>query len=335
LDATQSQVSELVRLRNSQTSLSFFVVPGNVKDIRLDVFLSMSEIGLSRSRIQSLIRDRNIQVNGNLSKPSRRLKGGDKVSIHVPPPSVINLTPQDVEFSVVYEDRSLIVVSKPAGVVVHPAPGHYEGTLVHGLLKHCKDLSGIGGELRPGIVHRLDKDTSGLMVVAKNDNAHLSLAGQFKNGAIRKKYAAIVHGRLKTTEGEVNLPIGRHPVKRKKMAVLPKGGRQAITIWRKTEEFEAGFSFLSILLKTGRTHQIRVHMSHMGHPLAGDLVYGYGPNWWKRNFSTGKRVSCRAERQMLHSTLLGFKHPETDIFMEFESPLPQDMVEMLEALRKG
>jgi 23S rRNA pseudouridine1911/1915/1917 synthase len=304
-----------------------------MEDVRLDVFLSASEIGLSRSRIQSLIRDGNIQVNGNLSKPSQRLKGGDKISIRVPPPSVVNMTPQDVDFSVIYEDRSLIVVSKPAGVVVHPAPGHYEGTLVHGLLKHCKDLSGIGGELRPGIVHRLDKDTSGLMVVAKNDKAHLSLASQFKNGAIRKKYAAIVHGRLKTTEGEMNLPIGRHPVKRKKMAVLPKGGRQAITRWRKTEEFDAGFSFLSILLKTGRTHQIRVHMAHMGHPLAGDLVYGYGQNWWKRNFSTGKGFSYRPERQMLHSTLLGFIHPEKDSFMEFESLLPQDMVRMLEVLR--
>ena len=313
--------------------MSVFMYPENMKNSRLDVFLSMSENGLSRSRIQSLIRDGNVQVNGHLSKPSRLLKSGDKVSITVPPPSVINLTPQDVDFSVVYEDKSLIVVSKPAGVVVHPAPGHYEGTLVHGLLKHCTDLSGIGGELRPGIVHRLDKDTSGLMVVAKNDNAHLSLASQFKAGVVKKKYAAIVHGRMKSMEGEVNLPIGRHPVRRKKMAVLSRGGRPAVTRWRKVEEFDAGFSFLSILLKTGRTHQIRVHMSHMGHPLAGDLVYGYGPNWWKRNFSTGKRVSCRAEKQMLHSKHLGFTHPEKNTFMAFESSLPQDMVRMLEVLR--
>ena len=192
--------------------------------------------------------------NGHLSKPSHRLKCGDRVDIGVPPPSAVNLVPQDVNFSVIYEDRSLIVVSKPAGVVVHPPPGHSEGTLVHGLLKHCTDLSGIGGELRPGIVHRLDKDTSGLLVAAKNDNAHLSLARQFKSGEVKKEYAAIVHGRMKTNVGEVNLPIGRHPVNRKKMTVVSKGGRPSITRWQKVEEFEAGFSFLSILLKTGRIH---------------------------------------------------------------------------------
>ncbi|HIJ20679.1 MAG TPA: RluA family pseudouridine synthase, partial [Deltaproteobacteria bacterium] len=200
-----------------------------MKDIRLDVFLSMNEPGLSRSRIQSLIKEGNVKVNENLSKPSQRLKCGDRVDISVPPPSAVNLVPQDVNFSVIYEDRSLIVVSKPAGVVVHPAPGHSEGTLVHGLLKHCKDLSGIGGELRPGIVHRLDKDTSGLLVAAKNDRAHLSLARQFKSGEVKKEYAAIVHGRMKTNVGEVNLPIGRHPVNRKKMTVVSKGGRQSIT----------------------------------------------------------------------------------------------------------
>ena len=257
------------------------------------------------------------------------------MDISVPPPSAVTLVPQEVNFSVIYEDKSLIVVSKPAGVVVHPAPGHSEGTLVHGLLKHCRDLSGIGGELRPGIVHRLDKDTSGLMVAAKNDNAHLSLARQFKSGAVKKEYAAIVHGRMKTHTGEVNLPVGRHPVKRKKMAVVSKGGRHAITIWRKVEEFDAGFSFLSILLKTGRTHQIRVHMSHIGHPLAGDLIYGHGPNWWKRNCPVGKRFSCQVQRQMLHSFRLAFTHPENDRFMEFESALPRDMVELLDALRTG
>jgi len=315
--------------------LSFFVLHENMKDIRLDVFLSMNEPGLSRSRIQSLIKEGNVKVNENLSKPSQRLKCGDRVDISVPPPSAVNLVPQDVNFSVIYEDRSLIVVSKPAGVVVHPAPGHSEGTLVHGLLKHCKDLSGIGGELRPGIVHRLDKDTSGLLVAAKNDRAHLSLARQFKSGEVKKEYAAIVHGRMKTNVGEVNLPIGRHPVNRKKMTVVSKGGRQSITRWQKVEEFEAGFSFLSILLKTGRTHQIRVHMSHIGHPLAGDSVYGHGLSWWKRNCPAGKLLSCQAQRQMLHSFHLGFTHPENNTFMEFESPLPQDMVELLEALRMG
>ena len=314
--------------------MSLFVLPENMRDIRLDLFLSLREPGLSRSRIQSLIKHGNVQVNEHLSKPSQRLKSGDRIEIVIPPPSAVNLIPQDVDFAVIYEDKSLIVVSKPAGVVVHPAPGHSEGTLVHGLLKHCRDLSGIGGELRPGIVHRLDKDTSGLLVAAKNDNAHLSLARQFKSGDIRKEYAAIVHGRMKTHVGEVNRPIGRHPVKRKKMAVVSKGGRQAITAWRMVEEFDAGFSFLSILLKTGRTHQIRVHMSHIGHPLIGDSVYGYGPNWWKRNFPVGKGVSWQVERQMLHSLRLAFTHPENNRLMEFESPLPQDMVLALDRLRR-
>ena len=315
--------------------MAFFVLPENMRDIRLDLFLSLSEPGLSRSRIQSLIKEGNVQVNGHFSKPSHRLKSGDRIDIAVPPPSAVNLVPQDVNFSVIYEDRSLIVVSKPAGVVVHPAPGHSEGTLVHGLLKHCTDLSGIGGELRPGIVHRLDKDTSGLLVAAKNDNAHLSLARQFKSGCIRKEYAALVHGRMKTNVGGVNLPIGRHPVKRKKMAVISKGGRQAITAWRMVEEFDAGFSFLSILLKTGRTHQIRVHMAHIGHPLIGDFIYGHGPGWWKKNFPVGKGFSCEVQRQMLHSFRLGFTHPENSRFMEFESPLPQDMVQVLDSLRMG
>lgn len=314
--------------------LSFFVLPENMNNVRLDIFLSMREPCLSRSRIQSLIREGNVKVNEELSKPGRRLKGGDIIHIIVPPPTAVNLLPQDVNFSVIFEDASLIVVSKPAGIVVHPAPGHYEGTLVHGLLKHCNDLSGIGGELRPGIVHRLDKDTSGLLVVAKNDKAHLSLARQFKSGDVRKEYVAIVHGRMKTNAGEVNLPVGRHPVKRKKMAVVAKGGRQAVTRWQKVEEFQTGFSFLSILLKTGRTHQIRVHMSHIGHPLAGDSVYGHGLNWWKKNVPAGKAFVCPLQRQMLHSFHLAFRHPESNAFMEFESPLPQDMVLLLEALRR-
>ncbi len=317
------------------TSLTFFVSPENSNDIRLDLFLFAREPALSRSRIQSLIKEGNVAVNGEFCKPGRRLKSGDRVEIRVPSPTAVNLMPQKVDFSVLYEDASLVVVAKPAGLVVHPAPGHSDGTLVHGLLMHCRDLSGIGGELRPGIVHRLDKNTSGLLVAAKNDRAHLSLARQFKSGDIKKEYAAIVHGRMKSMIGEVNLPIGRHPVNRKKMAVVSSRGRQAITGWRKIEEFDAGFSRLSITLKTGRTHQIRVHLSHIGHPLAGDDVYGHGPSWWKRHFPDGKRSLCRPERQMLHSFRLGFTHPEKGTFMEFECPLPQDMMKVLEGLRAG
>ena len=301
---------------------------------RLDVFLCNSSRDLSRARIQTLIRDGYAEINGRPSKPSHRLRAGDRVSLTIPPPTLPDLTPDEVEFQIIYEDSSLIVLSKPAGIVVHPAPGHSTGTLVHGLLKHCKDLSGIGGELRPGIVHRLDKDTSGLMVAAKNDRAHASLAKQFKSGAVKKQYLALVHGRIDGEEGKITLPIARHPSKRKKMTVVLSGGRQALTLWQKLAEFEMGFSLLSISLKTGRTHQIRVHLSHIGHPVAGDPVYGYGPNWWKRRFPKKNGPLLNLKRQMLHSKRLGFIHPVNKNYIEFEAPLPDDMKHALEILEQ-
>ena len=303
------------------------------EDLRLDVFLSSRPISLSRARIQSLIKDGYVRVNSHPAKPSYKLKAGDRIHLSIPPVAVLALEPEPVAFGVVYEDESLIVVDKPAGLVVHPAPGHSTGTLVHGLLMHCRDLSGVGGLLRPGIVHRLDKDTSGLMVAAKSQVAHESLAEQFKSGRVKKEYVAIVHGRVRGEKGKIDLPIARHPRRRKEMSVALSGGRRALTLWEKVDEFQTGFSFLSLSLKTGRTHQIRVHLSHMGHPVAGDATYGYGRNWWRLHPLHQKGLLPVVQRQMLHSRRLGFFHPTRRQYVEFESPPAEDMAAILHVLR--
>ena len=310
-----------------------FDIPIKCQDFRLDVFLSCHLIGLSRSKIQSLIKNRHVKVNRCPSKSSYKLRAGDHVSVSIPAPSSQILEPESVEFSIVHEDNSLIVVNKPAGIVVHPAPGHTTGTLVHGLLQHCHNLSGVGGMLRPGIVHRLDKDTSGLMVVAKSDQIHALLARQFKTGIVKKQYVALVHGRVKENEGKIDLPVARHPKKRKEMSVTLSGGRRALTLWQKIEEFDSDFSLLSISIKTGRTHQIRVHLSHLGHPVVGDPIYGYGRNWWKRHPFYKKGFLPAIHRQMLHSGKLGFIHPAEDCYLEFEVPLPDDMERAVRALK--
>ena len=311
----------------------FCEIPENDQDTRLDVFLCNRSMGLSRSRIQSLIKEGHARVNGRPSKASHKLKSGDRVFLAIPPPSEMILTPDDVEFQVIYEDDALIVLSKPAGVVVHPGPGHSTKTLVHGLLKHCKDLSGIGGTLRPGIVHRLDKDTSGLMVAAKSDLAHASLSGQLKAGLVKKQYLTIVHGHLSGEKGEIALPIARHPVRRKEMAVVESGGRHALSLWRKLVEFQCGFSFLSVSIKTGRTHQIRVHLSYIGHPVAGDPVYGYRRDRRKKRSTRQAELLPDFDRQMLHASRLGFIHPVTQNYVEFESALPYDMKHALDRLK--
>ena len=313
--------------------LSFYV-PIKCQDLRLDVFLSSRLMGLSRSRIQSLIKNGHVKVNTCPSKSSRKLRVGDHISVSVPPPSSEILEPEAVEFGVVHEDNSLIIINKPPGVVVHPSPGHTTGTLVHGLLQHCHNLSGVGGVLRPGIVHRLDKDTSGLMVVAKSDQIHASLAKQFKTGMVKKQYVALVHGRVKENEGEIDLPIARHPKKRKEMSVTISGGRRALTLWQKIEEFDSDFSLFLITTKTGRTHQIRVHLSHISHPVVGDPVYGYGRNWWKRQPLYKKGFLPAIKRQMLHARKLGFTHPAEDRYLEFKVPLPNDMESVVRALKR-
>lgn len=311
----------------------FYDGPDEGKQVRLDVFVSSSSIGLSRSRIQALIKSGNIKLNNCLSRPSHKLKAGDEISVLIPPPSASMLEAEPVDFSIIHEDGSLIVLNKPAGLVVHPAPGHATGTLVHGLLQHCQDLSGIGGILRPGIVHRLDKDTSGLMVIAKNDYAHTFLAKQFKNGVVKKQYIALVHGRIKGDRGTIDLPIARHSTKRKQMSVALSAGRRALTFWEKIQEFDSGFSLLSLSLKTGRTHQIRVHLSHAGHPVVADAVYGYGRKWWKKQALRQTGMLPSIERQMLHSSKLGFIHPDQERYLEFEAPLPDDMEQMVHALK--
>jgi len=311
----------------------FYDGPDRGKQVRLDFFVSTSSIGLSRSRIQSLIKDGDIKLNNCLSRPSHKLKVGDKISVLIPPPSASKLEAEPVDFNIIHEDGSLIVLNKPAGLVVHPAPGHATGTLVHGLLQHCHDLSGIGGILRPGIVHRLDKDTSGLMVIAKNDHAHTFLAKQFKNKEVKKRYIALVHGRIKGDKGSIDLPIARHSTKRKQMSVALSAGRRALTFWEKIQEFGNNFSLLSVSLMTGRTHQIRVHLSHIGHPVVADSVYGHSRKWLKRNAVCQTGMLPFIDRQMLHSSRLGFIHPDQGRYLEFEAPLPDDMEQMVQALK--
>ena len=273
-----------------------------------------------------------MQVNGQSPKASYRLKKGDLVTLNIPPAQPCILEPEPVHFTLVYEDPSLIVLNKPPGLVIHPAPGHQRGTLVHGLLQHCRDLSGVGGVMRPGIVHRLDKDTSGLLVVAKNDHAHLFLAQQFKAGSVTKRYLAVVHGRMKTGRGEIDLPIGRHPKKRKEMTVLASGGRRSLTRWEKLQELGERFSLLRVSPKTGRTHQIRVHLSHAGHPIVGDPLYGYKKRMWKKHFPMDSDIMPLVQRQMLHAQTLGFMHPDTGAYCTFEAPVPPDMEELIDAL---
>lgn len=303
------------------------------RDLRLDVFIASQINDLTRSRVQELIKKEFVKVNGHFPKPAYRLKIQDEVSLVIPPAVSYDLGAEPVEFGLIHEDTSIIVLDKPAGLVIHPAAGHSTGTLVHGLLQHCDDLSGIGGILRPGIVHRLDKDTSGLVVVAKNDHAHTFLAKQFRARTVKKRYLAIVHGMIEGSEGEIDLPIARHPKRRKEMSVQHSVGKRAQTFWQKIEEFGSGFSLVSATPKTGRTHQIRVHFSYLRHPIVGDSVYGYKRDWWKKRVPLMNRILPHIKRQQLHSVALGFVHPDSETYCEFKAPLPDDMAQVLKALK--
>lgn len=288
---------------------------------RLDVFVAaVSDI--SRSRAAQLIEEGFVTVNGNKASKNTKPKIGDTVIIEIPDPQEYDVVAQDIPLDIVYEDSSLLVVNKPKGMVVHPAAGNYDGTLVNALMHHCGDsLSGINGVMRPGIVHRIDKNTSGLLMVAKNDFAHTGLAEQIKDHSFTREYAAIVYGKLKEQSGTVNAPIDRHPQKRKQMAVV-EGGREAVTHYEVIEELN-GFSYLRLRLETGRTHQIRVHMAYIGHPVAGDEVYG------------PKKVITELGGQCLHAKKVGFIHPETKEYMEFDSPLPEYFERFLKGKRYG
>jgi len=276
---------------------------------RLDVFAAKLT-DLSRSRIANLIEGNCVFVNGKAVSKNAKLHAGDIVKVTVPEPKEYEITPENIPLEIVYEDGDLLVVNKPKGMVVHPAAGNYEGTLVNALMYHCGDsLSGINGVMRPGIVHRIDKNTSGLLMVAKNDLAHSFLAEQIKEHTFTREYIAVVYGNIKNDEGNVNAPIGRHPVKRKQMAVVAKGGREAVTHYKVIERLN-GFTYLALKLETGRTHQIRVHMAYLGHPVAGDDVYG------------PKKVITELGGQCLHAKKVGFIHPRTKEYMEFDSPIP-------------
>ena len=284
--------------------------------VRLDVFVS-EKAGVSRSRAASLIDENMVFVNGKTVAKNTKLHFKDIVKITVPEPQEYDITAENIPLDIVYEDNDLLVVNKPKGMVVHPAAGNYSGTLVNALMYHCGDsLSGINGVMRPGIVHRIDKNTSGLLMVAKNDFAHTSLAEQIKEHSFTREYAAIVYGKLKSETGTVNVPIGRHPLKRKQMAVV-SGGREAVTHFR-VIEYLNGFTFVKCKLETGRTHQIRVHLSYIGHALAGDDVYG------------PKKVITALNGQCLHAQKIGFIHPRTNEYMEFESDLPEYFLRFLE-----
>ena len=302
-----------------------FVVSRENRGRRLDIFVAGQQqfSDISRSMIRTLILSEKIMVNGKGCKAGYRLKTGDQVHARLTPPSPSTLTPERIFFKILHEDEDIIVLSKPPGLVVHPACGHSSGTLVHGLLHHCRNLSGIGGELRPGIVHRLDKDTSGIMVVAKNDMAHQSLAGQFKERSVKKIYLALLAGRPPAREGRIDLAIGRHPVHRKKMAIQEQTGRTAVTRWKTLEEFDS-FSYVEIKLDTGRTHQIRVHMASLKCPVAGDRVYG------------GNKLQNRLSlpRQFLHAFQLTFVHPRSHDQLRLTAPLWEDMDTFLRLLRE-
>ena len=300
----------------------FFTVENQEGD-RIDRYLSEELEDRSRSYIQKLIKEQYVKVNEKPVKANYRLSLGDMVEIDLPEAKEPDIVPEDIPMDILYEDQDIIMINKPKRMVVHPAPGHYSGTLVNALMYHCGDeLSGINGTMRPGIVHRIDMDTTGSLVVCKNDMAHQSLSAQLKEHSIRRIYVAIVHGNIKEDSGTVNAPIGRHPTERKKMSTHCKNGREAITHYQVLERF-GDYTYIQCELETGRTHQIRVHMASIGHPLLGDQVYG--PK--KCPFPT-------LQGQTLHARTLGIIHPRTGEYLEVNAPLPDYFEELLESLRK-
>ena len=290
-----------------------------VAESRLDQFLAGLDIGMTRSRLSKLINEGQVLVNGGTAKPSNKVRTGDLVSLSVPPPRPSGMVAQEIPVNVVYQDESVVVIDKSAGLAVHPGPGHPDMTLVNALLAMCPDIQGIGGEIRPGIVHRLDKDTSGLMMVAKTHQAHNALSAQIKGRQVTKGYLALVEGTPKQLEGKIDAPVGRHPRRRTRMAVVV-GGKEARTNYKVTQQLW-GHSLVELYLETGRTHQIRVHMAHLGHPLVGDTTYGHS--------------SPLVDRHFLHAFHLGFKHPMSGEQLDFKIDLPADLTPALEALREG
>ena len=290
---------------------------------RLDVFLSDSMEEITRSRVQKLISDGFVKINGNISiKANIRLRGDEQIEVEIPEASPTEIKAEKIPLDIVYEDNHMLVVNKPQGMVVHPAAGNYEGTLVNALMAYCGDsLSGINGEIRPGILHRIDKDTSGLLLIAKNDRAHLGLSLQIKEHSLTREYLALVHGNIKEDSGTIDAPIGRDEKDRKRMTITEKNSRNAVTHYFVSERF-GKYTFIRCRLETGRTHQIRVHMSKNGHPIVGDKTYGV------------KKEEFKLSGQLLHACKVGFIHPVTNEYMEFERDVPEYFKATLEKLRR-
>lgn len=291
------------------------------QQMRLDKYLAEQFPEQTRSYLQKLIKDGEVLVNGKSVKTGYQLSKGDEVSVNISEPKELDVEPQEMDLDIVYEDEDVILINKPKGMVVHPAPGHTTDTLVNGLLYHCKDnLSGINGVARPGIVHRIDRDTTGILIVCKNDMSHNSIAAQLKEHSITRRYRALVHGNLKEDKGTIEGPIGRHPVERKKMAINERNGKPAVTHYTVLERF-GNYTLIECVLETGRTHQIRVHMTSIGHPLVGDEVYG------------PTKCPFKLQGQCLHAMVLGFVHPRTGEYMEFSAELPEYFEDLLRKLR--
>ena len=292
-----------------------------IDNIRLDVFLSKKYKDKSRSNIQRLIKEKNVTVNGKHEKKNYIIKTGDKIKIEFPEPKKLEVKAEDLDIDIVYEDDDLAVINKQRNLVVHPAPGNREGTLVNGLLYELDNLSSINGIIRPGIVHRIDKDTTGLLIVAKNNFSHIELSKEIKKYKTKREYTALVHGILPENKGEIDLPIGRDPKNRKKMAVVGNNGKKAITYFEVIKRFDK-YTYIKLKLETGRTHQIRVHMSHINHPIVGDPKYGY------------KKNEFNIDVQLLHAKTIGFRHPKTKEYMEFSKEEPEDFKKILDFLNR-
>lgn len=306
-----------------------FEVTEELSGKRADIVLSHFLSEHTRSQIKKLIDDNHVLVQGKPIKPSKKFDQGEIVQITLPEPESIDVVPENIRLEVLYEDSAIIVVNKPPAMVVHPAAGVKSGTLVNALLYRCDDLSGIGGKIRPGIVHRLDKDTSGVIVVAKNDQSHNSLVDQFKNRTVKKRYLAIVEGSPKTDSGSFESVIGRDPIDRKKISSKTKSGRESLTFWKVLKRFEST-CFVEAEPKTGRTHQIRVHFSENGYPILADKVYGHK----KQRNKLLNQIEQKLTRQALHASQIGFSHPVTNDWVEFTAPLPEDMEQALDSLEK-
>ena len=314
------------------------VVPGPRAGERLDRFLAAAQADLSRSRLQALIREGRVLVNGRAARASLRLRDGDRVRFELPPPRATALAPEDIALPIVYQDDSILVVNKPAGMVVHPGAGVATGTLVQGLLHHDPGIAGVGGPGRPGIVHRLDRDTSGLLVVARTGRAYRALIAAIKNRDVKRRYLTLAWGSPRTATGVIEGAIGRDPRHRQRMAVVARGGKPARTRWRVAERFGV-CAWLEVTLETGRTHQIRVHLAHVGHPVVGDRVYGGRASMRSNPPATGRGDATvlldMLPRQALHASELEFAHPVTAAPLHFEAPLPEDLDRVLTWLRES